>query len=141
MNEITITQSGVFVTLHWQIPPSNGGEIDYFTIQILNRTGNEYQTQPIMCPGTDVTILNCTIQMSEFISELGYSGGQAIKAIATAHNQIGFGTPSNPNSQTVIIQTAPTQSVTFNDPIITLTSVYLSWSQLTISQYGYSPVT
>lgn len=36
MNEVTVIQSGTQVTIQWQIPPSNGGQIDSFQIMLLN---------------------------------------------------------------------------------------------------------
>jgi hypothetical protein len=82
MSEVTLVQNGTYVTIQWQIPPSNGGTIDTYKIMLLNWTSNTYLEVLTLCDGSNPAILNCTMSMTDFISQLGYVGGQAIKAIA-----------------------------------------------------------
>lgn len=67
--------------LTWTAPTTNGGTIDDYMIKLLNRINNQFE-EKVFCDGSNINIKTCTISISRFINELGYVGGQSIKAIA-----------------------------------------------------------
>ena len=75
--------------------PDNSGlpVIDY-QIVLFDKTLNDYREVVSLCDGTDsdvISNLQCSISVSDLISELGYTPGQLLLAKVRARNTEGYG--------------------------------------------------
>lgn len=80
--------------------------------------------------------------MSTFITKFGYVAGEYILSEARAHNGKGFGPYSLPNSNTIVVQTAPTISPSsIVTQSLSSTSLNISWAEITGDvNTGYSAI-
>jgi hypothetical protein len=111
MDPVTITQptNSDQVTIGWVAPSANGSPITAYRLQLLNDQSGLYIDSPL-CPQS--LSLSCVISMSNIIGTLQYRPGITLKAIVQAQNSMGWSVISNPNSQGIFAQIAPTASVT-----------------------------
>lgn len=80
--------------------------------------------------------------MSEFTGDLGYSGGEVIKATAEAYNSKGWSLPSEPDNGGEVAKVAPNAPSNLAASVLSTNSVSLTWDEITASpEDGYSSIT
>lgn len=128
------------------VPDFNGDVSNIvYRVLFLNQSSDEYVEVQSMCNASAAGILSqsyCDVTMSDLISKLGYLAGEYVMTVATASNGKGTSIASNPNSQTVQVQTSPTVSPSnILAQSLSSTSLNISWSELTGDQNtGYSAI-
>lgn len=92
-------------------PSSNGGKaITAYTIKVLQHgTSSTYNTMT-SCDGSDSTIMlntQCSVPMTELVTDHSYTLDSLIVVIASATNSLGEGAYSNPNTSGATTSTLP----------------------------------
>jgi hypothetical protein len=134
------------VIISWTAPGDQGSPITAYTVRLLNKTSNTYEVYTTHCDGASALIITnraCPpILMSVFISTLGYSAGDLVKARIVATNAIGTGIQSEPNTAGAVIQTVPLGPTGLSIISSSQTEATLTWNSIhSPPENGYSTVT
>lgn len=100
MSAVVTTMSSTSIKFAWTQPNSNGDSITSYKLELFNKLVGLFQEIQSLCnPGLT---LNCTVPMTNFTNQLGYTPGNLIIARVSAKNSIGYGTPSPNNTIGVV---------------------------------------
>jgi hypothetical protein len=109
---VTTQLIGTSVRIDWAPPAANGAPIQYFTIEIRDKSG-EWHEETTFCDGADPDTKSttaCTVPLSTLTAPSGnfqLRRGDLVVARVTATNQLGAGEASSPNVAGARVQTTP----------------------------------
>jgi len=127
--------------IEWTAPHDGSDLITSYLIEIADSTTTTWTPDATDCSGTNPAILSCLIPMSTLTSApYNYLFDDLVKVRVTAINSYGSSPVSSPNSTGARIRRVPDKMGALTVVSKTENQVTLSWSALTGSQIGNSPL-